>query len=255
MEDLTCRNSKRMAVDGLFYGLGILLAFLLKQHYSHAGSDDLLWILSPVAGLVQWMGNIGFTYEPHTGFINPDYRVVIAPACAGINLLIVSFTMAVFVGIRHMGDIRRKMMWCCFSAVAAYALVIGANALRIYLSVVFYAADLKAGWLTPARCHRLLGIVIYFFFHYQFYLIMKKVSERFGGKREGMNGRTSLGSLAPLGWYLGITLVVPLLNAAYRNNRGPFVEHGLFVITAATMMWLFFRTTSFIMKRFRSRRI
>ena len=232
--------SREKAVDGLFYSLGVVLAFFVKQHYSHSDADDLLWVLTPVAGLVEWFGHIVFTYEPYTGFINREHGVIIAPACAGVNLLIVSFTMALFSGIGRLGGVRKKVLWCCFSVAAAYVMVVFVNALRIYLSVIVFSADIENGWWTAHRCHRLLGIVIYFFFHCLFYHIMTRAAERYGKKAAGRRQGKFFYDLTPLGWYLGITLMVPFLNGAYRGNPGQFGEHALFVVSAGVALSVLF---------------
>ena len=254
MDAAKYKSQKEKALDGFFYSTAIAEAFILKHYYSRAGSDDLLWILGPVAALVHWMGHMSFSYEPHTGFVSRDFHVIIAPACAGMNLLIVSFTMAIFTGIRHMSDMKKKILWSLFSAVSAYGMVIFVNAVRIYLSVIVFSTNIENVWLTPARCHRLLGIMIYFFFHCLFYLIMKKIAVRCGTTPAISIEKVALSGLMPLGWYLGITLVVPFLNAVYRDNPGQFVEHGLFVVSVSFVILGLFFLIQTIMKYMMVRR-
>jgi hypothetical protein len=67
-----------------YYVLVFLTAWGLKYHYSRADSDGLAWVLAPTAGLVGLVSGIPFESEAHTGFVSQGYRVIIAPACAGI---------------------------------------------------------------------------------------------------------------------------------------------------------------------------
>jgi hypothetical protein len=83
----------------IFLLLTLLVAFGLKYHYSQARSDDLVWILGPTAVLVEQLSGIDFDKEAHTGYVNNEHRVIIAPACAGVNFFIIAFCMAVFCGI------------------------------------------------------------------------------------------------------------------------------------------------------------
>jgi exosortase K len=151
--------------SGIFYILVLFIAFGLKYHYSQAGSVDLVWILEPTARLVEHISGIEFESEVDTGFISREYRIIIAPSCAGINFLIIVFCMAMFSGIhviRHSGS---KLLWLIASLVCAYILTVAVNTLRIIASIYAYNADIYFGWITPARIHRLEGVVIYFFLY------------------------------------------------------------------------------------------
>ena len=48
--------------SSILYVIALLIAVGLKYHYSHARSDDLVWILSPTAGMVEYMSKIQFSY-------------------------------------------------------------------------------------------------------------------------------------------------------------------------------------------------
>ncbi len=85
--------------NSIFYILALLIAWGLKYHYSRSGSDELAWVLAPTAGLVELISGIQFENEAHTGFVSQGSRIIIAPACAGINFLIIAFCMATFSGL------------------------------------------------------------------------------------------------------------------------------------------------------------
>lgn len=163
---------------GIFNVFALLIALGLKYHYSRAGSKDLEWILGSTTCLVEHLSGIQFEDEANTGFINRRYRVIIAPSYAGINFLIIVFWMTIFCGIhviRHFGS---KPRWLTARLACAYSLTIAVNTLRIIASIYSFHGDIYFGWMTPARAHRLEGVVIYFFFLCLFYIIIKKASHR-----------------------------------------------------------------------------
>ena len=242
IKDLVLQNA-------IFYLLALMLAIGLKYHYSRAGSDELIWILGPTAKLVEHIGGIPFESEAGAGFVNHKLRVIIAPACAGVNFLIIAFCTAVFSGLHYFKRIRSKIAWLTISALSAYLMTIAVNALRILLSIYFYNADIYSGWLTAQRVHRLEGVVIYFFFLCLFYRIMMKAAHQYlramankrsiGAQRNltlsGDNRRAGAG-LIPLFWYALITLGIPLINAAYNKDGLRFIEHGGMIIGGCLMV-------------------
>lgn len=229
--------------NGIFWLLALLVAAGLKYHYSHARSDDLAWILGPTAGLVEHLSGITFEKEAHAGYVSRTQRIIIAPACAGVNFFIIAFCMAVFSGIAAIEPKRLKLLWLCASLLSAYVLTLLVNALRIIFAIYFYDLDIYTEWITPERTHRLEGTLIYFFFLCLFYRIIKKGIVCYRGwaaakQNIAIGGllnqyrrlRWAFAALIPLFWYALITLVIPLLNGAWRENGARFVEHSGMVI-------------------------
>ena len=157
-----------------YYILVLLIAWGLKYHYSRAGSDGLTWVLAPTAGLVELVSGVPFESEAHTGFVSQGYRVIIAPACAGINFLIIAFCMATFAGVHAFDRHRSKLFWLGTGFLSAYLLTIAVNTMRISVAIYSTRADIGLGWMTAARTHRLEGIIIYFFFLSLFYMIINQ---------------------------------------------------------------------------------
>jgi exosortase K len=233
--------------NGLYYFLILLTAWGLKYHYSRAGSEELVWVLAPTAGLVELISGIPFEIEAHSGFISQGYRIVIAPACAGINFLIIAFCMATFSGLHAYERHRSKLFWLGSSLLSAYLLTIFVNMIRIIVSIYSYNAQIQLGWLTAPRIHRLEGIVIYFFFLSLFYMIINKVIYRLCSKaarKKPAVGQSDFvktnnfdrvcTGLTPLFWYGLITLGVPLINGALQENATRFAEHSIMVLAASS---------------------
>ena len=232
--------------NGIFYIFALLIAFGLKYHYSQAGSEDLVWILSPTACLVEHISGIQFESEANTGFVSQGYRIIIAPSCAGINFLIILFCMAMFSGIHAIRRSESKLLWLVASLVCAYILTVAVNTLRILASIYSYNADIYFGWITPARVHRLEGVIIYFFFLCLFYMIIikmvhwirqgageKKITATRYGDGQTDYFRWACTCLIPMFWYGLITLGVPLFTGAFQENVDRFKEHSWTVICAS----------------------
>ena len=231
---------------GIFYLFALLIAFGLKYHYSRAGSDDLLWILRPTAGLVEYLSGIKFENEANTGFVSQGYQIIIAPSCAGINFLIVAFCMAVFAGLHVIKHCWLKHLWLAASLACAYILTVAVNSLRIIAAIYSYNAAIYFSWITPERVHRLEGIVIYFFFLCLFYMIIIRTVQRNrqGAVRKPISAirhycaendyiRWACSGLIPLFWYGLITLGVPVFSGAFQENSSRFKEHSWTVILAS----------------------
>jgi len=253
--------------NAVYYLLILLAAWGLKHHYSRAGVEELAWVLAPTAGLVELIGGIQFAYESHTGFISRECRIIIAPACAGVNFLIIAFCMAAFAGLHAIARHRAKLVWLCLGFLSAYLLTILANTIRILISIYSHQMDLQMGWLTAARVHRLEGIVIYFFFLSLFYMIINKITYRFHdwagaeqktlephGSIEADNRKPARTGLIPLGWYILITLGVPLANGSLQRQAARFAEHSAMVLAAAAAVLLIMLLVRTILQQVQIRR-
>jgi len=143
------------------YALTGLIALALKAHYSLASARDLGWILAPTALLVGWLRGEPLRFDASHGWVPDSHHFVIAPACAGVNFMILAFCAAVLGFTGRFATTRGRWVWLTAVLVGAYLVTIGVNAIRIVTAVALYDADLHYGWLTAERVHRLAGTVIY----------------------------------------------------------------------------------------------
>src|SRR6185295_7318925 len=73
---------------------GVAAAYGLKLAYSRAAVEDLRWILAPTAGLVGALRGERLAAVA-SGWAPQDGSYVIAPACAGVNFLILALVVSV----------------------------------------------------------------------------------------------------------------------------------------------------------------
>jgi exosortase K len=207
-------------------GCAIGLALGMKALYSSAGADALLWILAPSAWLARFVGGIDLTYEPGAGFISHTHHLVIGPACAGINFLVICFLTLYFSFVRCFPS---RTRWLISSAVLALGAAVVTNGLRIFVSAHLWNADIYGSWMTPERMHRLAGTAIYYASLLAFYFA---VASRFGYTA----GR--LHRVTPFLWYAGISLGVPLAGRVFSAGAPGFSEHAAWVLAVASILTL-----------------
>lgn len=214
------------------YALTAAIALALKAHYSVASARDLRWILAPTAAVVGWLRHEPLRFDAALGWVPDDPHFVIAPACAGVNFMILAFSASVVGFAGRFATVRARCAWLLAMLIGAYVLTIAVNAVRIVIAVALYDADLQHGWLTPERVHRLAGAVIYLGALSAAWLALDRCTAGRGGPRQPL--RPSVPLLA----YVGMTVVVPCLNGAWRHVDLRYLEHGLSVSLLALVAGL-----------------
>jgi exosortase K len=210
------------------------LAVAAKAFYSGAPAGDLLWILAPSAWLARLIGGIDLAYEPGAGFISHTYHLIVGPSCAGINFLVICFLTLYF---SFAARCRSRMRWFASSAAVALAAAIAANALRIAVAAHLWDAGFYRSWMTQEEMHRVAGTVIYYGSLMGLWASVDswtRVTPRRASR------------LAPLAWYVSISLGVPLMHRLYGRLYGEgtlgFSEHAVWVlgiVTLVTMLMFF----------------
>jgi exosortase K len=217
--------------------MGIAVVVGLKYHYSMAAAGDLLWILRPTAELAGWVCRLPFVFDPVAGFVNESRRIVIAPACGGVNFMIIAFAMAFFSFAGTFGPARARWTWLGWSFIGSYGLTLCVNTVRICLSIATISHGIYWGVLTPDRIHRIEGVVVYFFFLTLFYGGLRRgvmLHDKGCGHDDHENGRFAW--IVPLFWYLLVALAVPVFTGNFRSQGGHYVEHGAVVIGCCTVI-------------------
>jgi exosortase K len=216
-------DSRRLSRPWLSWVTALLAAYGLKLAYSRASAGDLAWILGPTARAVGVLRGETLSFIPDgpgSGWAGPGY--VIAPACAGVNFMILALTVSV-LGFSHRLHSRPvRLAWWLSSLGGAYVLTIAVNTLRIVAAVELYRLGPVAG-LDAGQLHRLLGTVIY---------LGALLALHTGLDRVFLGKGISAGILV-VGIYLGMTLVVPLLSG---HPGGQFAEHAMMVSLIAMLL-------------------
>lgn len=97
----------------ILYLIGTLLILGMKYFYSRAGSEELRWILAPTTRWVEILSGIPFACERGVGYVNHDFRFLIAPSCSGVQFLLITAATLIFSfvhridGVLYAGSARR----------------------------------------------------------------------------------------------------------------------------------------------------
>jgi exosortase K len=211
----------RTAADVAFGTLALLLGLGVKAFYSGAGASAYAVVLAPSCWLAAHLGGIDLVAEEGAGFISRAHRMVVGPACAGVNFFVVAF-LAVYLTLlrcRPMTGVGARARGLMIAAAVAYGATILVNGLRIILAAHLFQLG-GVGWLTPERLHRIAGVVIYC-------AAVVTLCRAVAPERRSPS--------IPIACYLGVAIGVPLLNGAGRSRL--FVEHAL-VVTAVSLLVL-----------------
>ena len=225
----------RMTVYGrpwLSWGTALLAAYGLKLAYSRASAADLAWILVPTARAVGWLRGEILTLSPGAGWVAPDGSYFIAPACAGVNFMILALTVSVFGFSHRLRSPGARLSWWVASLAGAYVFTIAVNTLRIVAAVELHRLGSVAG-LTPGQIHRLLGAVLYLGALWSLFGLLDRVTCRAHERARS----TLTGVLLVTGAYLGMTVVAPLLTG---HPGARYAEHAM-MVTMITLLFLAYR--------------
>jgi exosortase K len=202
-------------------------AFALKRFYSTASAADLRFVLAPTTWLVEVAaGGQRFDWTSG-GYLSTERRFLVAPACAGVNFLIVAFASLVLGFVRPSRPAWQNAGILVASAAAAYVTTVLANALRILIAIPLWTHGLSLGWLTGARLHELVGVVVFL----GMLLLLHLAAGRFTCAPAQV--------WVPLLPYAGMLLVAPLLRGAYARPEfwvhAGIVSAGLLVAAVAVV--------------------
>ncbi len=222
----------RLTGDGrpwFSWGTALLAAYGLKLAYSRASAEDLAWILVPTARAVGWLRGETLTLSPGAGWVAPDGSYFIAPACAGVNFMILGLTVSVLGFSHRLRSPGARLSWWLASLAGAYIFTIAVNTLRIVAAVEIHRLGPVAEF-TPEQMHRLLGTVLYLGALWGLYGLLDRLTSR---RPESARSPLAAGILVA-GAFLGMTVVVPLLTG---HPGARYAEHAM-MVTMITLLFL-----------------
>lgn len=173
-----CKAKAYTKKYGLFYVIGIVIAFALKYYYSKADAEALDWILAPTVRWVQVLCGITFEKQQGVGYINHKYQFIIAPVCAGVNFMVIAFSTLIFSFTHRIKTWKSKFLWMGSCLLIVYLYTILVNSLRIIPSIFLPQLDIYSGWITPERVHTIEGTIVYFASLLMLYFVVDEVLKR-----------------------------------------------------------------------------
>ncbi len=264
---------------GMFYAIGILIAFALKYYYSKADAEALDWILAPTVRWVRVLCGITFEKQQGVGYVNHEYQFIIAPVCAGMNFMVIAFSTLIFSFTHRIKTWKGRLLWMGSCLFIVYLYTILVNSLRIIPSMFLLQLDIYNGWITTERVHTIEGTVVYFASLLLLYFIVDEVLKRISPvhkknrhTEESYIGKSNTGKSSagetyvrkasssilyrysiPVLLYFAITLGIPFINGAFRNNRADFLEHAALVAVVCAVVILFLAILLILKKRLKGK--
>lgn len=219
---MRARSAAALAL--LLLGLGLCVA--LKRFYAGASAADLRFVLAPTTWLVEVAGGYRFDWTS-SGYLSAEHRFLIAPACAGVNFLVVAFAGLVLGFVRPARPAWRNGAVLLASLAAAWAATVLANALRILVAIPLWTHRVSVAGLGGARLHELAGVAVFLPVLVLLHLAARRLA------------RAPVPLWVALGPYAGVTLLVPLLRGAHRQpefrGHAALVAGALLVAAAAAL--------------------
>jgi exosortase K len=205
--------------------VGVALVIVAVKAVASSGrADAVIWLLAPTARLVGALWGVAFVPEQGVGYVNANVGYVIATACSGLNFLLAAF--ASLATVLATGDLDARTRWLRLgvAAACAYVATIATNTVRLSIALWIHAHHPNLP-LGAADAHRLLGIVLYV----AALLALTVWAHRLRTKNAALQPAVLIG----IGWYLSITLGLPLLHG--RAFEAGFARHALWIFAAAVL--------------------
>jgi len=220
-------------------------ALTLKLAYSRAGADALHWVLAPSCWLARLSG-VALFHESAAGFISHAQRLVVGPACAGVNFMVTAW-IALYLCVQgSLTGSRRKLQWSALSLAAAYAATVLVNGLRISLAARLYQLDSYGALLNKSRAHALLGVVLYC----GALLTLCQLASAWVARRKQLTAAVLARRAYAI--YLGIVLGLPLLHGGWLREPQRFAEHALLTAGTGALVVVVFTQLACISQRSRA---
>ncbi len=222
----------------IIISLGI--AWGMKYHYSHSTSDDLCWILAPTAYLVEMAGDLTFEKESNTGYVDHESGIIIAPACSGVNFMIIVFCLSAYTGLKRIKTATRQFMWIIAGIAGSYIYTLLVNTFRISLSIYSIRTDLFQAWLSGETVHLLEGVLVYFIFLLIYNYLLNKLINTDYINTAVKPFITIKRFYLPLTFYLSFTLLLPVLNHGGLPQSNGFTRYTLIILLGCTIVFALF---------------
>jgi exosortase K len=221
--------------------VAVLMAWALKRHYASARADELRWVLTPTAALVEAMTGATFTAVAGEGYFSRERLFLIEKSCAGVNFMIAAFAMLVFTLFRRLATGLSPVFLLGLSLVASYAAAVIVNAVRIAIAMWLAAHPIGLAVFSAADWHRVEGVAVYFAGLVLTYELARR-SDRVAWPEAAVVPPMTTAvvnacrrAAVPLTAYYAVTLGLPLANGAAQAGRR-LVDHAVIVVVVPLLM-------------------
>jgi exosortase K len=139
-----------------------LVVWGMKRYYADSRPDDLWWILSPTANLVEATTGTTFTISPGEGYVSQERMFLIEKSCAGINFMIAAFVMLIAALFHRVESRVEAMRVVGASLLVSYSAAVLVNTVRISIAMWLGSHPAALSAFSADEVHRVEGITVYF---------------------------------------------------------------------------------------------
>lgn len=156
----------------IIFILIILTLLTIKFVYNKLNTVSFLWILYPTIFLIEIFTGYKFIYYIDKGFVSLNEIIIINKSCAGINLLILTTFISLYILFNKKTKTYNQLAWIIPYLLFSFFFTIISNAVRISFSILFEPIRLNSSILKSSNnwIHQgigsfvfLLSILIYYF--------------------------------------------------------------------------------------------
>lgn len=159
----------------IFYLATAILFLLLKLYHSSAGTDELRFLIRPVAAVTALVTGTSPVYEPGNGYFFRELGIVIDKSCSGFNFGCICLLILNFLVFRDVASTRGRLLFFPIGMLCAYVATVFVNSSRILLAVFINRWFSSANLAPPSWLHLGEGIFIYLFFFILVYLLTNHI--------------------------------------------------------------------------------
>ena len=166
-----------------YYVTAIALFILLKLGFTHANTDDLLFLLAPTAKLVELLTGSQAIYMTGNGYYFENLNIIIEKSCSGFNFGILCFILFTYLVLKYFNKQSHKIGTFSMALICAYLLAIFSNTSRIIASVVVRNQTINFLHNQQYILHEAVGIITNLsFLILAYYLIDKFLKQKYHAK-------------------------------------------------------------------------
>jgi len=171
--------SKSTIANLVLLSIFLIFAVFLKIYYIYADNSSLRWILFPTTIIVSLFSGIHFYFIDNVGYTSFNGFYVINKTCAGLNFLIIIFTLSIVLIFRIREKVINNLFIFLTLLLSCFVLTIIANSSRIYSSIFIEMIKHQLPFLKSSKnwFHEAMGIVIFFSYLLLYYFIIKRVKK------------------------------------------------------------------------------
>lgn len=159
----------------LFYSSLIVFILILYTSITYAKTEQLSFLLFPVAYIVEKVFNSPLYYQEGVGFVYESMSVIINKSCSGATFWMICFSMLSFSFSGKIKKIKDKYLFIIGSFALSYFLTLVANVSRIIMAIQLLRFKVSQTPQIERILHQWVGVLVYCVYLWGIYIVCLKL--------------------------------------------------------------------------------